>query len=120
MARLGRLVGERDLPGESKHHRDSVFSGGDGVAERRVHNDDAASRSAVDIDIVDADPGAADDFEVFSSLQNVGCHLGGGPDGKAIIFPNTSNQLLGLHAGDYVGFHAASLEDFDGTCAQAV
>ena len=58
----GSTVGERDLPSESEHHGDSVFGGGDGVAERRIHNDDAASRSAVDVDNIDADPGAVDDF----------------------------------------------------------
>jgi hypothetical protein len=36
-----------------------MLGGGDRIAERRVHHDDAASRGGRDVDIVDADPGAA-------------------------------------------------------------
>ncbi len=62
-AGLGRAVGGGDLAGQRKHHRDRVLGGGDRVAVGRVHDDDAALGRRRDIDIVDADPGAADHLE---------------------------------------------------------
>ena len=64
LARLRRGVGLGQLPREREHQRDGVFGGGDRIAERGVHHDHAAWRGGGDIDIVDPDPGAADDLEV--------------------------------------------------------
>ena len=48
---------------------EGVLRGRDGVAARRIHDDHAASRRGLDIDVIDADAGAADDAEARSSLQ---------------------------------------------------
>ena len=60
LAGLGGAVGLRDLAGQRHHQRDGVLGGGDGVAERRVHDDDALGGRRLDVDVVDADAGAAD------------------------------------------------------------
>ena len=65
-AGAGRGVGFGNLPRQRQHQRDGVLGGGDRIAERRVHHDDAARRRRRDVDIVDADAGAADHFEVVA------------------------------------------------------
>jgi hypothetical protein len=49
---------------EREHHGDGVLGRGDRVAEGRVHHDHAPRRRGFDIDVVDADAGAADDLEI--------------------------------------------------------
>ena len=68
-AGAGRSVGLGDLPRQRQHQRDRVLGGGDRIAEWRVHHDDAARRRGRNIDIVDADAGAADHFQVLGLLQ---------------------------------------------------
>jgi hypothetical protein len=63
LAGLGALVGVGDFAGEREQHGDRVLGGGDRVAERRVHDDDAARRGGGHVDGVDPDPGAADHLE---------------------------------------------------------
>ena len=60
-----RSVGLGNLPRQRQHQRDRVLGGGDRIAERRIHDDDAARGRRRNIDIVDADAGAADHFETF-------------------------------------------------------
>ena len=71
LAGLGRGVGLRDLARQREHQRDGVFGGGDRIAERRVHHDDAARRRRRDVDIVDADAGAADHLEVLAPCSRI-------------------------------------------------
>ena len=70
LAGLGRGVGLGQLAGEREHHGDGMLGGGDRIAERRVHDDDAARRGGGDVDIVDADAGAADDLEVGRGVED--------------------------------------------------
>ena len=63
LAGLGRGVGLGDFAGQREQHGDGVLGGGDRVAERRVHDDDAARGRGGDVDGVDADAGAADDLQ---------------------------------------------------------
>jgi hypothetical protein len=67
---LVEAIGLRDLAGEREHHRDGVLGGGDGVAEGRVHHHDAARGGGGDVDVVDADAGAADDLEPRRGVQH--------------------------------------------------
>ena len=71
LAGLGRAVGGGDLAGQREHHGDGVLGGGDGVAVRRVHHHDAALGGRGDVDVVDADAGAADDLEVRRGGQDL-------------------------------------------------
>ena len=66
LAGMGRGIGLGDLAGQRHHQRDRVLGRGDGVAEGRVHHDDAARRGGGNVDIVDADAGAADHLEIAS------------------------------------------------------
>ena len=59
---MGRGVGLGDLTGNGKHHCNRMLCGGDGVAERRIHHDDAFFRGFGDIHIIYADPCAANDL----------------------------------------------------------
>src|ERR1700740_3229264 len=53
-------------PGQ--HERERVLGCGDRIAEWRVHHDDAASGRRRNVDIVDANAGAADHFQVAGTL----------------------------------------------------
>ena len=59
-AGLRGAVGLRDLAGQRHHQRERMLGRGDGIAEGRVHDDDALGGGGLDVDVVDADAGAAD------------------------------------------------------------
>ena len=71
LAGLRRGVGLRDLARERQHQRDGVLGGGDRIAERRVHHDDALGGRGRNVDIVDADAGAADHLQVLGALEDL-------------------------------------------------
>ena len=116
LAGLGRGVGLRDLAGQREHQGDGVLGGGDRVAEGRVHHDDALGGRGRDVDIVDADAGAADDLQVLGRGENLRRHLGGRADGEAVIVADDLEQLVLVLAeiGLEVDLDAAVLEDLDG------
>ena len=113
-AGLGRGIGARDLPGEREHQRDRMFGGGDGIAERRVHHDDAFRRGGGNIDIVDADAGAADHFQLCRAFEQFGGDLGRRANGQAVELADDPGELVLVEAGLEVDFDAALLEDGDG------
>ena len=55
-----RRVRLRDVAGQREQQRERVLGGGDDVGLRRVGDDDAALGGGGDVDVVDADAGAAD------------------------------------------------------------
>ena len=65
----------RDVAREREHQRHGVLGGGDDVRLRRVGDDDAALGRGLDVDVVDADAGAADDAEVVGAVDQVGGQL---------------------------------------------
>ncbi len=115
LAGLRRSVGRRDLASERKHHRDRMFGRRDRIAEGRVHHDDAARRRGRNIDIVDADAGAADHLEAGRLLQDLGGHLGGRADGEAVIVADDGGELVLVLAevGLEIDLDAAILENLD-------
>jgi hypothetical protein len=74
-AGLGRGIGVRDLARGHKHQGDCMFGCGGGIAERRIHHDDALCGRRRDIDMVDANAGATDDSELRRLFENLGCNL---------------------------------------------
>ena len=62
----------RNVPDERKQQRDRVL--GRRVDRRlgRIRDDDSASRGRIDVDVVDADSGAADDLEPCRALDERG------------------------------------------------
>ena len=116
LAGAGRGVGFGDLPRQRQHQRDGVLGGGDRIAERRVHHDDAARGGGGNVDIVDADAGAADHFEAFCLLDNFCRHLGGGADRQPIETGDGRGELFLVLAEGGLEFDgdAAVLEDRHG------
>jgi hypothetical protein len=115
LARLGRGVGFGDLAGEREHHRDRVLGRGDRVAERACSSPPRPCRGGIgNIDIVDADAGAADDLEIGRGVEDFLRHLGRAADGEAIIFADHRDQLVRSLAGDDIDFYAAIPEDLRG------
>src|SRR5690606_6205418 len=49
--------------GEGRKHGHGVFSGGDGIAARGVHDDDTHLGGGCNVDVVETNAGAADDFQ---------------------------------------------------------
>ena len=114
LAGLRRTVGGGDLPGDGQHQRDGVLGGRDRIAERRVHDDDAARGRRLDVDVVDADAGAADDLQLLGLADQLFRHLGGRADGEPVILADDFFQLLLGEAGFEVDGDARVLEDLHG------
>ena len=114
LAGLGGGGGLGDLAGQGEHHGDGVLGRGDGVAVRRVHHHDAAGGGGFDVDIVHADAGAADDFQVGGGVEQFLGDFGGGADGEAVIVADDGAQVGGGEAGFQIDLDAAVAEDVDG------
>jgi hypothetical protein len=115
LARMGRGVGLGDHPGGGEQHGDGVLGGGDRVAKRGVHHHDALGRGGGEVNIIDPDPGAADDLQVIGFCDDIGGSLGGGPHRQTVILANDLGQPSGVLAqiGLEVGLDAAIAEDRD-------
>ena len=120
LARLGELIGQRDLARQGKHHGDGMFGRRDGIAVGGVHHHDAIRRRGFDIDVVDTDPGASDDFEVGSRRKDLGRHLGRRPYGQTVILADARDQLVRLHADFHIDLDAAVLENLNRLKAEIV
>ena len=114
-AGTGRGIGFGNLPRQRQHQRDGVLGGGDRIAERRVHHDDAARGRGGNIDIVDADAGAADDFQAIGLFQKLGGDLGRRADGEAVEAVDDRGELVLVLAevGLEIDLDAAILENRD-------
>jgi hypothetical protein len=64
------------------------------IAERRVHDHDAARRGRRNVNIVDADAGAADNFQSLGSFQDLGRHFRRRADGEAIVIGDRREQRV--------------------------
>ncbi len=113
-ARLRADIGGGDLPRQREHHRDGVFGRGDRIAERRVHHHHALAAGVGDIDIVDADTGAANDLEIGRRIEDFGRDLGRAADGEAIVLADHRLEFIGRHARFHVDIAAALFENARG------
>ena len=68
-------VGRRNVPGQGHHHGDGVLRRADGVASRRVHDQDAAPGGGGHVDVVDADARPHHDSQFAGILQHSGGDL---------------------------------------------
>ena len=114
LAGLGRRIGRWQLARQSEHQCDGMLRGGDAVAEWRVHDHDALGGGRRNIDIVDADAGAADHFQIGRCRQNFWCDSCRGADGEAVIFADDLHQLFRRLAGDFIHFASALAENLSG------
>ena len=113
LAGLRRGIGLGHLAGDREHQRDGVLGRGDGVAERRVHHHDAVGGGGLDVDIVDADAGAAHDLELLGFRQHLGRDLGRRPYGQPLVVADDGAQLGGLQARLEIDVATALRENLD-------
>ena len=64
------------------------------IAKGRVHHDNAAVCCGFNVDIVDTDTGAANDFEVFRLRDNLSIRARRGTNGEPVILRNDFNELF--------------------------
>ena len=114
LAGLGGAVGLGNLARQRHHQGDGVLGCRDGVAEGRIHDDDAPRRGRLHVDVVDADAGPAHHLEVGGRGEHFPGDLGGGADGEAVIVGDGLLQRLLRQPDLHVGVDAALLEDGDG------
>ena len=70
----------RDVAREGDEQPDGVLGGRDDGRVGRVRDDDALARRRRDVDVVDADTGAADHLQALRAVENVRGQLGRRPD----------------------------------------
>ena len=78
VVRLGNAAGR------GHHQRDRVLGGGDGVAAGGVHHDDAGGGGRLEVDVVHADPGAADHLEAVVAFKQVAADRGAATDNDTV------------------------------------
>ena len=101
---LSRRRASRRGPGpmlraSAEHQGEGVLGGGNRVAARRVHHDHAVVGGGGAVDVVDADAGAADGFEVLRRGENFGGDLGFGADDEAVVVADDLEKFVRLEAG---------------------
>jgi hypothetical protein len=91
---MRRGIGLRNFARQRQHQRNRMFGGRDRIAEGRVHHDDALGGRGRNLDIVDADAGAADHLQLLGLLDDLGGRLGRGADRKAVIIADDLGELV--------------------------
>ncbi|MGY3426582.1 hypothetical protein ACVWZW_007086 [Bradyrhizobium sp. F1.13.4] len=116
LAGLGRSVRLRNLARQRQHQGDSVLGSRDRIAERRVHHDDALGRGGGNLDVVDADAGAADHLEIGRLLEDLRGRLGRRADREAVVIADDLGELVLVLAeiGLEVDLDTAVFEDLYG------
>ena len=106
-----RGVGLRHVAGLREQQRHGVLGGGDDVALRRVDDHHAAAGGGVDVDVVEADAGPADDHQVAAGLEHLGGDLRGGADDQRVGAHDVGEQLRQVELDvDLVACGAESVE----------
>jgi hypothetical protein len=90
---LGNVAGLR----QQQRHR--VLGGRDDVRLRGVDHHHAAGRGGVDVDVVEPDPGAADDDQVGSGGEHIGRHLCRRSDDQGVRPHDRLEHLFGRQIG---------------------
>jgi hypothetical protein len=98
-----------------------VLGGGERVALRGVHDDDALFGGDVDVDVIEADAGAADDLEAAAVFEDVGGDVGAAADGEAVVVADDAGEFVHGDVGLDVDVEfAAVFEDFDAVVGELV
>ena len=117
---MGRGVGLRDLSRQREHHGDGVLCRGDGIAERRVHHHNAFLGGGGQVDIIDTDTGAADDFHIGRGFQHRRRGFGRRAHRHAVIIADDFNQFVLIKAGNHINIDAAIFENLLGSRAHFI
>ena len=80
-----RRVGGGDPAGDRVEEGERVLGRGDRVAGRRVDDDDPGPGRRIEVDVVHADPGAADDDEPATGRDELGVDLDLAPDDERVV-----------------------------------
>jgi hypothetical protein len=83
-----------------------MFSGTDGIAAGRIHNQDSLSGSCWDIDIIYADTGSRNGFQFAGISQHFRGDFSGAADNQAVIFADDFRQLVFAYVGFDDGLNA--------------
>ena len=92
-------MGRHEVAGGGHEEGEGVLGGGDRVGVGGVHDDHPAAGGLVDVDVVDADPGPADDLEPVTGLEHGGGDLGVGADDQGVVVDDGGGQLRFGQAG---------------------
>ena len=79
------LVGLREVPGQREQQGEGVLRRGEGVAVRRVHDDNPFPCCSLHIDVIDADSCPADELQLGGLVEESRRHLGLAPHEKPLI-----------------------------------
>ena len=93
LARLQARGGERNVAGQGHHHGDGMLGGGNGIAARRVHDQDAAARGGGHVDVIDAHTGPHNGPQLAGVLEQIRRHLRAAANNHAV------GQLQSLQEG---------------------
>ena len=94
LALVHRLIRDRDVARHREHHGHRVLRCRDCVAAWGVDDDDALGRRSRDIDVVDADTGAADDLELLGARDDLCRDLRGRAHDQRIEVRDDLEQFL--------------------------
>ncbi len=117
---MRRRIGFWDLTGKSRHHGDGVLCRGDGIAERRVHDDHTSSRGSGKINIVDTNTGATHHFQVLCGFNDGRCQLGCGANSHTIIVANDFDQFIPVETGNHIHLNTTIFKDLRSSGAHLV
>jgi hypothetical protein len=92
-----------------------MFRRRDGIAERRIHHNDALGRRGGNIDIIDADASTADYFQIGRLRQDLRRHLGRRANRQPVIIADHGGELVRGFAksGLEINLDAARFENGD-------
>src|SRR5262249_41097651 len=101
------------VPRQRHQQGNRMLGRADGVTARRVHDDDAAARGGGDVNVVHADPGPDDGFELTRVFEQLGRDLGGAADNDAVGGANGFLQGRSGQAGPLVKFDPGLAEQVE-------
>ena len=94
LAGMHGSIGGRNVASHRHQQGNGVLGGGDGIALGGVDDDDATFGGSIEVDIVDADTGAADDLEIRCSLDDLAGDAAGTADNDGLVGADRSPQLI--------------------------
>ena len=89
---------------------------GDGIAERRIHHDDALGGGGGNVNVINADTGAANHLQVGGIGQNFVRDFGGRANGQPVIIADDFGELVFILAqiGLEIDLNAALFKNSNG------
>jgi hypothetical protein len=95
-------VSRRDLAGDAVEQGERVLGRRDRVACRRVHDRDPCPRCSVQVDVIDADPGPADDLELRAGRDHRRVDLDLAPNDESVVLAEDRAELVAREPGPLV------------------